>query len=652
MPPLYPVVQRDEAGRLVPDPVVGGNRYDFGMGPDYERGYASGINPAGTINFDKSQAISHQLTGNANFEVTFLKDFKFSSTNGYQYLKVESTNLTNPYYGDAQGLGRINHEHVSYLSMTNTQMLSYSKKLSKHSVSAFAAHESSYLVIRDDYAAKSKIAKPDNSEFNNAIIMSDIIGYRLDRSIESYFAQAKYDYDEKYFADVNFRRDASSRFKNNKWGNFGSAGVAWAVNKEEFMSRLDAVNHLRLKASFGTYGNEALNLGSENANYYPTQNLYSVRNLNDEISYTLYYIGNPDLTWENSNMFNTGVDFGLWDDRLSGEVEFFRKTTTNMIFSKQVATSLGYANSPVNDAELLNTGVEFSLKGTVIKNSDWEVELFANGAHYRNRMLKMPKEGAKEKVVELHSPYAWSKDHSIYDFYMRDYAGVDPATGVSQWYVYYDRNNLVDANPARIENMNEYLAKRAEAGAPVDIDEQKTAKYADATLKYIGKSAIPDLSGGFGFNVKFRGIELSSRFVYSIGGYGYDYVYAALMGNNLTGTMNWHKDIEQRWTAPGQNTAVPRLSRNFDTNVASTSSRFITKRDYLSLNNVRLAYTFPKKLTEKISINKATIWLSGDNLYVTTARHGYFPLGHEAGESARSQYIPLTTFMGGINIQF
>ena len=116
--------------------------------------------------------------------------------------------------------------------------------------------------------------------------------------------------------------------------------------------------------------------------------------------------------------------------------------------------------------------------------------------------------------------------------------------------------------------------------------------------------------------------------------------------------MNWHKDIEQRWTAEGQNTVVPRLSRTFDTNVNSSSSRFLTKRDYLGLNNLRLAYTFPKKLTEKISILKATVWLSGDNLYVTTARQGYFPLGHEAGESARSQYIPLTTFMGGINIQF
>ena len=536
MPPIYPVFQRDGAGKLVPDPLVGGNRYDFGMGPGYERGYASGINPAGTINFDKQETISHQFTGNANFEISFLKDFKFSSSNGYQYLKFEVTELTNPYYGDAQGLGRIERNHISFLSATNTQMLSYSKKFSGHAISAFVAHESSYLVISNDYVYKSKLAKPDNIEFNNAIIMQSIDGYKLDRSIESFFAQVKYDYEEKYFADINFRRDASSRFKNNKWGNFGSAGVAWAINKEEFMRSLDFVNHLRCKASYGTYGNEALNLNDASVtyhapNYYPTQNLYSIRNLNDEISYTLYYLGNPDLTWENSNMFNTGIDFGLWNDRLTGEIEFFRKTTTNMIFSKQVATSLGYASAPVNDAELLNSGIEFSLKGKVVKTSDWEVELFVNGSHYRNKMLKMPIEGAKEKNIELHSPYGWSKGHSIYDFYMRDYAGVNPADGVSQWYVYYDKNNLTDANPTRIANMSEYLAQRAEAGEAVDLYEQKTSKYADATLKYIGKSAIPDLSGGFGFNIKYKGIELSSRFVYSIGGYGYDYVYAGLMGN-------------------------------------------------------------------------------------------------------------------------
>ncbi|MDR1898181.1 MAG: SusC/RagA family TonB-linked outer membrane protein, partial [Prevotellaceae bacterium] len=653
MPPIYPVYQRDANGNLVPDPLVGGNRYDFGMQGGYERGYASGINPVGTVDLDVRGQTSHQLIGNANFEISFLKDFKLSSSNGYQYLYMVETELTNPYYGDAEGIGRIAREHVSYLGLNNTQMLSYNKKTGRHTVNAFVAHESSSLVIRDDYAEKFRLAQADNIEFTNAINMQSIDGYKLDRSIESYFAQIKYDYDEKYFADVNFRRDGSSRFTNHKWGNFGSAGVAWVISKEDFVSNLDFLSNLRLKASYGTSGNENLNLGSTNANFYPTQNLYSIRNLNDQITYSLYYIGNSDLTWEKSNMFNTGLDFDFWDDRLSGEIEFFQKRTTNMIFSKQVAPSLGYASAPVNDAQLNNTGIEFNISGKIIKTSDWDVELRFIGTHYANKMVKMPMEGSAEKNFELHSPYGWSKGHSIYDFYMREFTGVDANTGLSQWLVYYDNNNLdADGNATRISNMTDYLYQRAQAGETVELDEKKTSTYADATLKYVNKSAIPDLAGSFGLNVKYKGIELNALFVYSIGGYGYDAVYAGLMGNDLIGTMNWHKDIEQRWTAPGQNTAVPRLSANYDTNVNSLSSRFLTSMNYLGLNNIRLAYTFPKRLLEKAKIQKSTLWVSGDNLYVTTARRGYFPLGDQAGESNRSQYIPLSTIMCGINIQF
>ncbi|MDR0385832.1 MAG: SusC/RagA family TonB-linked outer membrane protein [Prevotellaceae bacterium] len=654
MPPVYPVFQRDADGKLIPDPVVGGNRYDFGMGPGYERGYASGINPVGTFKLDNKNQISHQLIGNVNFEISFLKDFKLISSNGYQFLYLASTDLVNPYYGDAEGLGRISREHVSYLGLTNTQMLSYKKLIAdKHTINAFVAHESSLLVIRDDYAEKFKMAKADNVEFNNAINMQNIAGYKLDKSIESFFAEIKYDYDEKYFVSLDFRRDGSSRFTNHRWGNFGSAGLAWAINKESFMDDLDFVDHFRLKASYGSFGNEDLDLGSTNADFYPTQNLYNIRNLNDQISYSLYYIGNSDLTWEKSSMFNTGLDFELWNGRLNGEIEFFQKRTTNMIFNKQVAPSLGYAAAPVNDAELHNTGIEFNFSGKVVKTSDWEVELRVNGAHYTNKMKRMPMEGAKEKNLEMHSAYGWSKGHSIYDFYLREYAGVDPNTGQSQWFVYYDNNNLNESGKAtRISNMTEYFNQRAEANETVELDEQKTYNYAEATLKYSGKSAIPDITGSFGFNVKYKGIELSALFIYGVGGYGYDYVYAGLMNNDRVGTMNWHRDIEQRWTAPGQQTSVPRLSATYDEYVNSSSSRFLTSMSYLGLNNIRLSYTFPKRLLNKIKINKTSIWVSGDNLYMSSARAGYFPIGNQAGESNRSQYVPLSTIMCGINVQF
>ncbi|MDR3253306.1 MAG: SusC/RagA family TonB-linked outer membrane protein, partial [Tannerella sp.] len=485
MPPIYPVYQRDLDGKMITDPIVGGNRYDFGMIAGYERGYASGINPVMTSALDVNRSISHQLIGNANFEIKFLDDFKFTTSNGIQFLTVGQIGLENPYYGDAAGMGRIERATTTYSSQNLTQMLSYQKKINLHSVNVFIAHESYNNAYHVDYAQNKKLAKPDNLDLSNAISMNQIYGYSLGNSLESYFAQFKYDYNEKYFVDGNIRRDGSSRFTKNKWGTFWSAGAAWVINKEDFMQDLDDVNHLRYKISYGTYGNEALNIGTFES-FYPTQNLYSINNLNDEISYSLGYIGNPDLTWERSSMLNTGIDFGVWDDRFEGEIEYYKKRTTDMIFAKQMPTSLGYASLTVNDAELDNSGIEFTLKGKVVKTEDWEVSLSANGSHYTNTMIKMPiGEGGVPKTIEDHGTFFWSKGRSIYDFYMREYAGVDPATGVAQWKVYYDKSNPVldaDGSPTkdytRVGNMTQYLADRKADGKEVDLIEENTNKYA------------------------------------------------------------------------------------------------------------------------------------------------------------------------------
>jgi len=666
MPPIYPVFQRDSKGQYVPDPIVGGNRYDFGMESNYSRGYAAGINPVMIAALDVNRSLSHQLIGNANFEVKFLDDFKFTTSNGYQLYIGQGIGLENPYYGDAAGVGRITRTTETYTSLNLTQMLSYQKKINLHSINAFVAHETYNLIYHVDYAQQKTLAMADGIELSNGISMNGIYGFKLDRSMESYFAQAKYDYDEKYFIDFNVRRDGSSRFTNNKWGNFWSAGAAWLLHKENFMRDLDEINHLRLKVSYGTNGNEGLAIGTQE-NFYPTQNLYSINNLNDELSYSIGYIGNPELTWEKSNMLNAGVDFGIWDDRLEGEIEVYRKRTTDMIFSKQMPTSLGYSSLTVNDAVLDNTGIEITIKGKVVKTEDLEIELNANAAHYTNKMVTMPLgDGNKPKAIEVHGNMAWAKGHSLYDYYMREYAGVDPNDGAAQWISYYDRKNPdgmdENNNPTYtiVDNMVDYLDKRQRDGKEVDLVKDVTKKYQDATLMFNDKSAIPDLAGAFGFNVKFKGIELSAQALYSVGGYGYDAVYATAMHNGVAGSMNWHKDIEQRWTEPGQITSVPRLSASWtssdseqnDAQFNSTSTRFLTSRDYLGLNNVRLAYNFPKRLLDKLKIEKSSIWISGDNLYISTARKGYFPVGSESGASDRSQYIPLTTIMAGVHIQF
>jgi TonB-linked SusC/RagA family outer membrane protein len=661
IPPIYPVYKRDMNGNLIPDVKLGGYVYDFGDEPGYEGRFFPGINPVGTIYLDKDHHIAHQLSGNINFDLIFPMNFKFTSQNGYQYLIQTEEKLTNMYHGAAKDIGRIYRENRSIMGLTNTQILSYDKKNDGHAISAFAAHETDLSVFHNEQGEKYQLAKADNLEFSNAIGMQSLGGYRVDRKIESYFAQTKYNYDEKYFAEINFRRDGSSRFSKHKWGSFGSVGAAWTVSKEKFLNAFPVINYLRLKSSYGVFGNENFNLGDVRANYYPTQDLYDIRNLNGDASFLQIYTGNPDLVWEKSRMLNMGVDFSLGNNRLAGEIEFFQKRTMDMIFNKQTPSSFGITSIPVNDAVMENTGVEFSFSYKMVRTSDWNVAFRINGVHYTNRIINMPVEGDKEKALEIHglsniqilgNGFGWSRGHSIYDYYMREYAGVNPETGQSQWFVYLDDNNLNNAGePVRVANMITYREERETAGKPVSLRKETTLRYADATLNYIGKSGIPDLTGSLGLDINYKAITFNVQFIYSIGGYGYDFVYSQLMRSDI-GFYNWHKDIENHWTSSNQQTSVPRLTTNYDADVTSLSSRFLTSMSYLSLNNIRVGYTLPQKWMNKIAFRKCTLWVNGTNLFVLTSRKGYYANGSEYGESGEKQHIPMSTLTGGISVQF
>ncbi|GHV55567.1 SusC/RagA family TonB-linked outer membrane protein [Bacteroidia bacterium] len=632
IPPIYPVYQRDADGNKVADTVIGGYKYDYGDIVNNARPFQSGINLVATNQLDINRNAAHNLNANVNFEISFLSNFQFTSLNSFQYYASVTNQLLNPYYGEAKGIGRIYRDNFNNLGLTFSQILAYDKQIDRHNINILAAHETLEYIKQTENIAKYQLSQPNNYELSNAISTQYAESSKLDRSMESYLAQVKYRFNEKYFADLNFRRDGSSRFAKHKWGNFGSIGAAWLITEEDFMQNTRFIDLLKVKASYGILGNENLNLGNETANYYPTQNLYETKNQNGEIAYILYSIGNPDLTWENSRIFNTGIDFGLWNNRLHGELEFFKKCTTNMLFSNQTPTSWGYASEPVNDAELDNTGFEFFLSGKLLDTRDWTIKLLVNGAHYSNKIIRMPQGSNGEKELEIHSlngqvvvgnGFGWSRGHSIYDYYMREYAGVNPETGQAQWYIYND-----------------------------DGTKTATTQYSNATLIYAGKSAIPDLTGAFSLNVKYKNLQLNAQFIYGIGGYGYDYVYQLLMGNEVIGSYNWHKDIEQRWTTPGQVTGVPRLSATYDANMNALSSRFLTDMSYLGINNIRLEYTFPLQWISKANIKQCGLWISGDNLYLFTARKGYYPLGTEHGEIGDDYYVPISTVMAGINVKF
>ena len=182
-----------------------------------------------------------------------------------------------------------------------------------------------------------------------------------------------------------------------------------------------------------------------------------------------------------------------------------------------------------------------------------------------------------------------------------------------------------------------------------------TKDVTEAAAQYVNKSYLPTLGGGFGFDLEVYGVTLSATCSYQLGGYGYDYTYMQLMDNAQVGGHNWHVDARKAWTENNTKTDVPRFSNGageYDSYANTASTRFLTSNSFLSLNNVQLGYNFPKKMIEKIKLNKLSLYVSASNLAIATARRGYNPMTSFTGSSDTHSYSPLSTIMGGVKFTF
>ncbi len=659
IPAIYPVFQRDADGYIMPETTAGlsGNAYDYGMYQNTARLFGSGINPAGAIQLDKSNTITHQFTGNAMLQATIIKGLKVTANFGVQYNSSLGSSLTNPFYGDAAGIGRVDKAHNDYLSFTMNQLISYNTTIADdHSIDAFVAHETIINESKSMSGGMNYIARPDGLEWGNAIEMGWMSSSTGQYTLESYFASLNYNYKGKYFVNGSYRADGSSRFaKGNRWGHFGSVGVAWLLTGEEFMEDVNLLRNFKVKASWGVLGNQNISL-------YLFQDQYSLLNVNNQVAYTWGYFGNPDLTWERSNNFNAGIEFEL-GKYFGAEIDYFYKTTSDMLFPRSVSPSLGYSYRYVNEGKLMNTGVEFQFRINAVDTRNVKLNFRLNGAHYTNRMLEMPLEANGEPMIMNGS---WSVGHSLYDWYIREYMGVNPTDGQALYKMYYDANAAKDkdGNHVAIPSVYHYEQEKgndpnANGGYGIDIRDTVTTDYAQAGSNYVGKCASPDLQGGLGIDLTVYGVDISASFMYTIGGYGYDNTYASLMNSDRAGTNNWHVDMLQSPMAnhnnleqPYAGATIPKLSNGVDMYSISPSTRFLTSNSNLTLANVRIGYSFPKKWIEKIKLSNLNLWVSADNLFCISARKGYIPFSSMDGSSNAYQYTPLSTILGGIKIQF
>jgi TonB-linked SusC/RagA family outer membrane protein len=644
IPAIYPLFLRDENGEKIPDPYYGGFQYDYGE----SRGFGGLTNAISDANNTIQNRKSHDLNGNANLAVDFYEDLRFESRFGWQYYNSSYDELNSPFYGpSASTNGSIYKTKTEIFTYNFTNLLRYNKSFGENEIEVLAAHESNSWRRSFLTGFKQQLVDPFSTEFNNAVVTNPSTSYTRDYALESYFTQVNYNYEQKYFVTASLRRDGSSRFVKDKWGTFWSVGAAWVLSEEGFMSTQSVFDFLKVKASYGLTGDQA------GVGYYPGYDLFEISNLDGSPSLTFDTKGNPDLTWETSKMFQTGVEFrmGRW---LDANIDYYLKNTDDLIFDRRVGPSIGYALVTVNDGNLRNAGLEFDITGHIVKTRDFYLDLSVNGEFLQNELTRMPIDPAtnEQKVLDISGRYGRAVGKSIYDYYLREWAGVDPETGQAQWNLYFDDKNgdgEVSEGEA-IRSLHEYLDENPDSEAT--IKQTTTTSYQEATQKFVDKSAIPTVRGAINLAVGFKGFDFSILLRYGIGGYSYDAAYADLMSNDQVGGNNWHTDIRDRWQQEGDVTDVPRLSNDLDQNYRSASTRFLLKSDYLNLTNVQLGYTFPTSLVEKIGIKSLRLFVAGDNLFLMANRDGFNPTTNVDTGSARYTYDPLSTVTGGLNIKF
>ncbi|MBX2967630.1 MAG: SusC/RagA family TonB-linked outer membrane protein [Cyclobacteriaceae bacterium] len=652
IPSVYPLFMRDEDGNKIADPYYGGFEYDYGTG----RNFGAGTNSISDAHINKVNTKRNEVVGNLAFNIDFTDYLTFEARYGVQYALNNNTSMNSPFYGSGATAGGTLSRNVSEAMTQNfLKMLKFNKNFGNHTVEALVAHESNDYTFKVNGATKRKAVHHDLDDFSNYIIApSQPWGYRDGAALESYFGQVNYNFGERYFLTGSVRRDGSSRFIDPyKWGTFGSVGGAWIVSKESFFASLpeNIINFLKVKGSYGITGEQS------GVGYWPGYNTFDMDNVNDGYSIVPRDNGQPELTWEKAKMWQAGVEFELLGGRIEGLVDYYHKTTDNLIFDRRVGPSAGIAIIKVNDGILENKGVEFDVTGHILDKAGFKLDLSVNGAFNTNVIKTMPIDPATglPKVYDNSTGYGWAKGHSIFDYYIYEWAGVDPADGRGMWYRYFNDindNGVLDAGEA-ITDMVLYKSTLSDAETDnLNVKKTVTKTYSEATLNFVGKSAIPKLRGGFRLSAAYKGFDLGVQFVYSFGGYAYDGAYASLMNNGTALNNNWHKDIHGRWQQPGDITDVPRLTEGLDVNVASRSTRWLVKSDYLALNNVRLGYTVPQNLLRNLYVKGLNVWVSGDNLFLASARAGFNPATNETGATSTYRYSPLTTISGGLRVTF
>jgi TonB-linked SusC/RagA family outer membrane protein len=619
--PIYPVRAFTSTGAPILD-AFGEQWYDFGAHPGAVN-RPSGASPGRHIIYEtllnERREARNSVIARTFLEAKFFRHFTFTTNAGIDLNNFRSLSFQNKIVGDGVTAGGTSTRNSNeFRTISFNQLLNYNQRFGVHDVTVLAGHEAQKNIDETFSGSRRGMNFDGNIELINFVTLANTTGQLNQLRREGWLSRVNYGYDNKYFLDLSYRRDASSRFSpQSRWGNFYSAGISWSLMREEFMKNINWVNDLKFRASYGSVGNDGLD------SYYEYQALYGLGwNNASEPGALASSVPTPELTWEVNKTLNVGIEFSTLKSRISGSVEYFHRGSSGLLFSVPQGLSAPVTTKTENIGTMFNKGVEVQLNADIIRSRNVVWDFQVNFTTLKNEITKLP---GGNPITDGTKRLEEGKD--IYAFYLRQWYGVDPVDGSGLFY--------------------------ALPGITTDYrvtgkGDTVTFNPTNARFDYSG-TAIPKFFGSITNTITISNVSLSVLLNYQIGGKFYDGNYAGLMGVSYGSSL--HRDALRAWTQPGQITDVPRLDINKTGQFNSQSNRWLIDASYLNLRNVTLNYRLPKTLLSRIGIEQARVYVGGENLHIFSKRRGMNPAESFNGTNS-PVYVPNRLINFGLNFTF
>jgi len=609
MGPIYPIYMHNTNGDFLWDQ-AGNKQYDLGA----SRSIYPGRHVIAETNFNDNLYKRNSWTGKTFGEISFTKDLKFTTNLSVEIGNYNAAPYDNRIVGDGATAGRASRTNSLSTTFNVQELLNYNKSFGDHSFEFLAGHENMSYLYNYLYGFRQGQIADGNTELVNFTTTNSLTSTTDTYKKEGYLSRLSYNYKNRYYASASYRYDGSSKFAQKvRWGNFWSVGGSWRVSQEPFMKGVKPIEDLKVRGSYGTVGSD------NDISYYVYQKLYALGvNNAGEAGLQQSGLGNLDILWETNTQLDLGLDFTLFK-RITGSFDYYEKQSKNLLFTVPLPLSSGITSQDRNVGTMSNSGFELELKTDITKGNDFKWNIDVNLSTVKNVIKRLP------FVEQINGTKKLMVGHSMYDYWLREYMGVDPADGSALY-----RATTFIATNSKI------------MGKDTVTNDANNARY-----HYAG-TAIPKLYGSLTSNFAYKNFDLTVMLSFQLGGKIYDAAYAALMSAGSYGNA-LSTDMLTRWQKPGDITNVPRLDAGKTSQFGAASDRWLTSGTYFNLKTINFGYNMPLSLVKKWQMQNVRLYLSGDNLFLKASRQGLNPTQAFSGVTSNA-YVPARIVTVGINV--